>query len=164
MPRRCTICTHKERDAINQALVAREPFRTIADRFGVTKTSLIRHSDDHVPAELVKAKDAADVASADDLLAQVCNLRDKALAILTHAETAEDWRAAIAAIREARGCVELLGKLAGQLRDAPTVNLFLTAEWREVQTAVLVALEAHPDARVAVADALSPVHPHVGHA
>ena len=164
MPRRCTICTHKEREAIDQALVAREPFRTIADRFGVKKTSLIRHSDDHVPAELVKAKDAADVASADDLLAQVVGLRDKALAILTHAETAEDWRAAIAAIREARGCVELLGKLAGQLRDAPTVNLFLTAEWREVQTAVLAALEEHPDARLAVAGALSQVNPHVGHA
>ena len=165
MPRTCTICTHKDRDAIDKALVAREPFRTIADRFGVTKTSLIRHSDDHIPAALVKAQAATDAANADNLLAQVVDLRDKALGILGKAEESNDLRTAIAAIREARGCVELLGKLAGQLRDSPTVNLFLTSEWRDVQTAVLAALEAHPDARLAVADALTPrVYPHAGHA
>ena len=142
----------------------REPFRAIARQYGVSKDALIRHHDDHIPAALVKAQEATEAARADDLLAQVVDLRDKALSILTHAEDAEDWRAAIAAIREARGCVELLGKLAGQLRDAPTINLFMTAEWREVQTAVLAALEAHPDARLAVAGALSQVHPHVGHA
>ncbi len=166
MPRRCTICTHKEREPIDQALVAREPFRTIADRFGVKKTSLIRHSDDHVPAELVKAKDAADVACADDLLAQVCNLRDKALGILEKAENTNDLRAALGAIREARGCVELFGKLAGQLRDAPTFNILVTSEWQIVQTAVLEALRLYPDARLAVATALDEMEAHhaPGHA
>ncbi len=164
MPRKCTICHHDEREAIDAALVTREPFRDIAGRFGVSKSSLVRHSDDHIPATLVKAQAATEAAQADDLLAQVCDLRDKALAVLMKAEAADDLRAAIGAIREARGCVELFGKLAGQLRDAPTINLFMTAEWREVQTSVLAALEAHPNARLAVAGALSQVHPHVGHA
>ncbi len=163
MPRRCTVCTHDKRNEIDQALVARRPFRDIAGQYSVSKSALVRHHDDHLPAALVKAQDATEAAQADALLAQVVDLRDKALGILTKAETTNDLRAAIGAIREARGCVELLGKLAGQLRDAPTVNLFLTAEWREVQTAVLAALEAHPEARLAVAGALQ-VHPHVGHA
>ncbi len=164
MPRKCTICHHDEREAIDAALVTREPFRHIAAQHGVSTSALVRHSDDHIPAELVKAQEAAEAAQADDLLAQVCNLRDKALGILEKAENTNDLRTALGAIREARGCVELFGKLAGQLRDAPTVNLFMTAEWREVQTAVLAALEAHPNARLAVAGALSQVHPHVGHA
>lgn len=165
MPRTCTICRHKEREAIDQALVAREPFRHIAAQHRVSTSALVRHSDDHIAAELMKAQAATETAQADDLLAQVCDLRNKALGVLKKAEDTSDLRAAIAAIREARGCVELLGKLAGQLRDSPTVNLFLTSEWRDVQTAVLAALEAHPDARLAVADALTPrVYPHAGHA
>ncbi len=63
---------------------------------------------------------------ADDLLVQVCDFRDKALGVLKKAEGAKDWRASIAAIREARGCVELIGKVAGQLKDAPTLNPFVT--------------------------------------
>ena len=164
MPRTCTICRHDEREAIDAALVARKPFRDIAGQHGVSKSALVRHSDDHIPAELMKAQAATEAAQADALLAQVVGLRDKALGILGKAEGSNDLRVAIAAIHEARGCVELLGKLAGQLRDAPTINLFMTAEWREVQSAVLAALEEHPDARLAVAGALSQVHPHVGHA
>ena len=166
MPRTCTICRHKAREAIDAALVAREPFRDIAGQHGISKSALVRHSDDHIPAALMKAQAATEAAQADALLAQVVDLRDKALGILTHAESAKNWPAAIGAVREARGCVELLGKLAGQLRDAPTINLFMTAEWRETQTAILAALEAHPDARLAVVDALtlSQVHPHVGNA
>ena len=154
MPRTCTICTHKQRPDIDQALVERRPFRTIADRFAVSKTALIRHHDDHLPASLLKAHAAREAAGADALLAQVVDLRDKALAILEKAEAANELQPAIAAIREARACVELLGKLAGQLKDAPTINLVLSAEWLNVQANILTALEPHPDARLAVAHSL----------
>jgi hypothetical protein len=83
--------------------------------------------------------------------------------VLTKAENADDLRAAVAAIREARGCVELLGKLAGQLQDAPTINVIMSSEWLVIQASVLQALEPHPDARLAVAHALGKVQ-HVGRA
>ena len=134
MPRKCTICTHKKREAIDQALVVRQPFRSIAGQFGVSRSALVRHSDDHIPTALVKAKDAAEEAHGDNLLAQVVDLRDKALGILKKAEKSDDLRTAVAAIREARGNVELLGKLAGQLQDAPVINVFMSAEWQAVQT------------------------------
>ena len=155
MPRTCTICGHPERVGIDRALVERQPFRAIAGQHGVSKDALIRHHDDHLPAALVKAREAADVAHADDLLAQVRNLRDRALGILKRAESADDRRVAPSAIREARGCVELFGKLAGQLKDAPTVNIVMSAEWRTVQVAILAALEPHGEARLAVASALT---------
>ena len=68
--------------------------------------------------------------------------------------------------REARGCVELLGKLAGQLKDSPTINVILMPEWRQLQAAVLAALEPHAEARLAVASALSELESHhaPGHA
>ena len=163
MPRRCTICTHDEREAIDKALVARETFRHIAARFSVSTSALVRHCDDHLPTDLLKAKDAADVANADALLAQVCDLRDKALGVLTKAENTDDLRCAVAAIREARGCVELLAKLAGQISDAPVVNVFLSEEWRMVQAALLTALEPYAEARVAAVQALDKM-PCVGHA
>ncbi len=166
MPRRCTICTHKRRVEIDQALVAREPFRAIARQYGVSKDALLRHHDDHLPTALVKAQDAAEAAQADALLAQVVELRDRALGVLDKAEGADDLRAATGAIREARGCVELLGKLAGQLKDVPTVNILVSAEWRVVQVTILEALKSYPDARLAVAAALAEMEAHhaLGHA
>ena len=113
----------------------------------------------------MKAKDAAAVANADSLLDQVTSLRTRAIAILDTAEESGDLKTAISAIREARGCVELLGKLAGELQDAPTVNVFMSAEWLEVQAVILTALEPHADARFAVADALTRLNGnHVGRA
>ena len=163
MARRCTICTHKNRAKIDKVLVARQAFRAIARQYGVSKDALIRHHDDHLPAALVKAQEATEAAQADALLAQVVDLRDKALGILSKAEVSDDLRAAVSAIREARGCVELLAKLAGQLKDAPTVNILVSAEWQGLQSVILQALEPHVAARLAVAEALATVE-YVGRA
>ena len=142
---------------MDQALVARRPFRDIAGQHGVSKSALVRHHDDHLPTALVKAQAAAEAAQADALLAQVVDLRDKALGILDLAEASDDLRVAVSAIREARGCVELLAKLAGQLKDAPTVNILVSAEWQGLQAVILQALEPHVAARLAVAEALATV-------
>ncbi len=155
MPRRCTICTHKSRSKIDRALVERQPFRAIARQYSVSKDALIRHHDDHLPASLVRAQNATEAAQADALLAQVVDLRDKAIGVLEKAEAADELRAAVSAIREARGCVELLAKLAGQLKDSPTINVILMPEWRQLQAAILAALEPHVEARLAVASALT---------
>ena len=162
MPRRCTICTHKSRAKIDQALVERRSFRDIAGQHGVSKSAL-GHHDDHLPAALVKAQEASEAAQADALLAQVVDLRDKALDVLDTAQGSADLRVALGAIREARGCVELLAKLAGQLKDAPTVNILVSAEWQGLQAIILQALEPHAVARLAVAEALATVE-YVGRA
>ena len=117
MPRTCTVCAHPELQAIDQALVASEPFRHIAARFDTSTGSLQRHRSDHLPVSLVKAHDAGEVAHGDDLLDQVRGLQGKALAILVKAEAAGDLRVALGAIREAGGCLELLAKLLGLMND-----------------------------------------------
>ena len=154
MPRTCTICRHDQRVDIDKALVARAPYRDIAGQFGVSKSALVRHHDDHLPPSLVKAKATAEAVEADALLGQVLELRDRAVSILDKAERAGEYPAAVSAIREARASVELLAKLAGQLRDAPVVNLILSPEWQAVQIAILASLKPYPEARLAVAAAL----------
>ena len=158
MPRTCTICRHDRRTDIDKALVVRTPFRDIAGQHGVSKSALVRHHDDHLPASLVRAQRAREMAQADELLAQVLDLKDRAETILDKAEGDDNWPAATGAIREMRACLELLGKLAGQLQDAPTINIILTPEWLAVQTGILAALKPYPDARLAVAASLESHH------
>ncbi len=148
------MCAHDARAEIDRALVASEPLRTIADRWSVSKTSLMRHKAEHVPATLAKAQEAQEVARADDLLAGVRALQARTLAILEAAEEASQHRTALAAIREARSNLELLAKLLGELDERPAVNLVLSPEWLELRTVVVGALEPHPDARGAVLRAL----------
>ncbi len=154
MPRKCTICGHKSRAKIYQALVERQAFRNIAAQFRVSTSALVRHSDDHLPSALVKAQEAKEAADADALLAQIVALRDEGLGVLEKAKEAEDLHTVLNAIKVTQGTIELLAKLAGQLRDAPTINLVLSAEWQAVQANVLTALDPYPDARLAVAHAL----------
>jgi hypothetical protein len=46
--RTCTICLHLECDAIDSALRAREPLRTVAARFGTSYFALHRHRHHHL--------------------------------------------------------------------------------------------------------------------
>jgi hypothetical protein len=111
MPRTCTLCSHPDRPAIDAALVSGTPFRNIAERHGVSVGALFRHQD-HLSAALLHAREIEQVAQADDLLAQVRDLQRRTLRILDGAERAGDRRTALAAIREARRNLELLGRLA----------------------------------------------------
>ena len=117
MPRPCGICVHDDRQANNQALLDREPFRNLAERTGTSATALFRHKAEHQPVTLIQAAEAAEVAHGGDLLNQLVALQDKILAILTKAEAAGDLRTALMAIREARGTWELVAKITGQIVD-----------------------------------------------
>jgi hypothetical protein len=69
-------------------------------------------------------------------------------------EETHDHRVALAAIREARGNLELIGEVTKELDRTPTLNLHLNPEWMELRTVIVGALEPHPDARGAVLRAL----------
>jgi hypothetical protein len=155
MPRVCTICTHQSRRAIEQALVAGEPFRNIASRFGTSTAALKRHKDDHLPGKIVQAKAAQEVVEADDLLGQVQSLKARAMSLLDAAEAQGDIRTALTGIRETRACLELLFEVEGKLDRRPQVNLVYAPQWIAMRTAILLALRDHPDAAQAVAAVLA---------
>ncbi len=123
MPRSCPICDHEDLDEINAALASNERIRTIAERWSVRKTALMRHRNEHLPfsaieakeAEAEEAEEAEEDAPAEDLLDQVRDLQESALATLEEAEEAEELNAALRAIREAKGNLELMTKPLNEL-------------------------------------------------
>jgi hypothetical protein len=149
--RRCTVCTHPDAPGINQAMVNRRPFRNIAQQFGVSVWAALRHHDDHLPEALTKARAAQEAAQADDLLAQLRALRSKAMALLLAAEKSGDIRTALAGVREARACLELLLEIEQRIDRRPTLNLLIAPEWLAARAVLLDALRAYPEARAAVA-------------
>jgi transposase-like protein len=157
MPRRCTVCDHPGRHSIDEALVSGAPYRSVAKRFGLSESAVYRHKTEHLPAHMLKAREVEETARADDLLEQVRNLQTHALVILERAEKSGDLRTALAAISQARGNLELLGKLAGELDERPVVNLNISSEWLELRTVIVGALEPHPAAHKAVLRALESV-------
>jgi hypothetical protein len=152
--RTCTICEHPEREAIDRALVGETSNLSISAQFGVSESAARRHKGNHLPAKLAKAHEAEEVAHADNLLGQVRALQSKTLSILLRAEGAGDLRTALSAVREARGNVELLAKLSGELDERPVVNVLISPEWLQLRTVLVTALEPHPDARGAVLRAI----------
>jgi hypothetical protein len=154
VPRSCTICEHPDREAIDRSLVGDSSNLSVSSLFGVSESAVRRHKANHLPAKLVMAQAAEEVARADDLLQQVRDLQGRALAILGKAEAAGDLRTALGTIREARGNLELLAKLLGELDERPVVNLDVSPEWLELRAVIVGALEPHPAAHRAVQRAL----------
>jgi hypothetical protein len=154
----CTVCTHDQAHSINVALVHHEPYRALARQYGVSKDALRRHSREHIPQLLLEATRALEVADADGLLEQVRDLQRRALSILDQAEDAGELRTALAAIAQARGNLELLGKLAGELAQEGQVNIHLNAEWLEIRALIFDALSSHPRALHDVRTALEGVN------
>jgi hypothetical protein len=73
--------------------------------------ALQRHKEAHLPATLSKAHAADEVARADELLAEARRLKEITMGLLGRAVQANDLRTALAAVREARGNLELIGRL-----------------------------------------------------
>ena len=159
MPRSCTICLHAECDAVDRALVSGEPYRRIAKRFALSPDAVYRHKVGHLPATLTKAQDAVEIARADSLIEQVRDLQGRTMAILVQAERSGDLRIALQAVGQARGNLELLAKLLGELQEQQTTVQVLVAspEWLRLRMAITRALEPYPDARAAVAQAVNDV-------
>jgi len=174
MAQACTVCQHQDRDAINQALIDGQVVRTLATRYGLVATSLNRHKANHLPSALVAAQDAAEVAQADDLLSRLQRLleraekrQDYADGLFARAVQAEDFRAGASALqagssatREVRACIELLLEVEGEISRRPEVNITISAEWVEIRTVILAALQTHPEARQDVVRALGKVASH----
>jgi hypothetical protein len=150
MPRSCTVCEYHDREVIDRALVGDASNRSVASLYDVSEASVRRHKANHLPAKLVMAEKAAEVAQADNLLEQVRDLQQSTRDILAEAEQSKQYRTALSAIREARSNLELLAKLLGELDERPVLNLHVSPEWLELRAVIVGALEPYSDARGAV--------------
>jgi transposase-like protein len=153
----CTICSHEQRFAIEELLATRQStYRGIARKYGVSEDAVSRHvKAGHVSQLLALAADAERAAQADTLLDRIEALHRRTLAILEAVEDTDEHRTALAAIREARANLELIGEVTKELDRAGTINWEINVEWQEVKALILTALGPHPAAREAVFHALT---------
>lgn len=172
MSRRCTICTHPDRQAIDQRLVAGDVYRRIATDSGVSESALRRHKSDHLgpalreamarrgeeaveqAATVQQAREAVQTLAGVDLLERL----ELSHAALRHAMAQGmqegDWSVMIRAARAMDQQTELIARLRHELSDGAVVNVTLSPEWTAVRTAIVQALAPFPEARFAVAGAL----------
>lgn len=140
MPQECSICAHKQLEAINVALIQGSTMRDVAARYGVSCSAVHRHKQAHLTQYLAKAERALEIVQAGNVLEEVENLAMKAKGILDQAEQAGNLALALKGIRECRSVLELLARLKGEL-DRPR---------EEEQPAMLVfsspmpSLHVHP--------------------
>lgn len=91
-----------------------------------------------------------------DPLAAIYALHARILALVTRAETSGDDRLAVSAIREARGVVDTLARIAPAFGASAGVAVPLanSPEWHALRGVLVAALAPHPEAGLAVAEAL----------
>jgi hypothetical protein len=120
---KCSVCIHPKKNEIDETLLlSTTPLRTIADQFGVSKTALLRHKADHIPTDLVKAKQADEICRAESLLDKLVSLKDDAARITEKAEINDDLKTALSGIREQSRIIEILAKMQGQIQQ-PQIDL-----------------------------------------
>lgn len=158
MPQPCKICSHPQRALIEQDIVSGVPNSRVATRFGFSEAAVRRHkAAGHLPQAMVKAQELQETTRAESLFTQVKSLAKRAMGILEQAEASGDLRTACMAIREARGCLELLAKAAGEIESSPSVTIINNPEWVELRTSILRAIEPYPEARDRILSALGGV-------
>ena len=148
MPRTCTVCAHEKRYEIEERLASRQgTYRGIARTYGLSEDAVSRHVKGGHISDLIRlAADAERAARADSLLDRIEALHSRTLAILEASEQTRDHKVALAAIREARSNLELIGEVTKELNRTPILNLYLSPEWIELRALILTTLEPHQDA------------------
>jgi hypothetical protein len=88
MPRICTVCTHPQRLAIDQALVAGRSSYDLAAVYGLSHDAITRHNASHVPEHLKKARQDEDKEQALNIIKQLKAINLAGLAVLNEARQA----------------------------------------------------------------------------
>ncbi len=156
MPRECSICAHDEHHAINVDLLHRVSYRNIAERYGVSKPALSRHSQEHIPELLLQAYAAIQRDDAEDLAGELVKVKADVHRLKERAEEEGDIRTALLGCDKALKALELQAKVEQLIQTQPTVNIALVEhpDYRRLEDVLTQALEPYPAARYAVADAL----------
>jgi len=126
--RTCTICAHAKLVNIDRQLLRGDMLNGIAHRFHVSPDAVGRHRR-HMRTAMLKAQAAAetqDLVYGQTLIDEVKAIKADAERLQLEAEGRRDIRAALQAIRERVGIVELQAKLMGEIQTgnrSVTVNL-----------------------------------------
>jgi hypothetical protein len=152
MGRRCEICGHPEREAIERRLLAGDPPTAAAAGFGVSRHSAQRHRDQHMKPAVEAETEMP--RSHEELVAQARELQAKTLTALERAEDEGDTKVVLRAMREARQNLQVLAKLLTEIDHTPQVNVLMLPQWWRVRSCILEVLEPYPEVRFVLSERL----------
>lgn len=151
----CTVCTHRSVRSIDAALLAGDKRAAIATRYGVSRDAVGRHARGHLATGSLVVAERSDERRLDDLDLRLQQLEAILTTVIDDAMRSGKVNTLIAAIRECRQTVEVIGKVRGAINERPQVNILALPEFTEATQVILTALAPWPEARVAVAGALT---------
>ena len=117
MANACTICNHSNRLDIDRALVAGRSHAGISREFGVSDDALRNHMDNHLSRQLIKSNELKKAMESGNLLNEIEDLLTRSKHIMRRAEHDGRLTLALNAIKETRGTLELMSKIAVTLHQ-----------------------------------------------
>ncbi len=144
MPRRCSICDHKNRAKIEAAMLAQGGSnRSIASRWKLSPAAVQRHKDNHL-APVVARVEAKREENVGELWR---SLKSRALRIADEAEKDENRKDELAAIRELTRLAELGVKAHESLqKKSQSASIDQHGQWPELIDVLTNVLAQHPQA------------------
>lgn len=128
MPRTCSICSHKQRKAIDKSLAAGESYRNIAKRFETTPSALTRHVNSCGASKLQAAIEKTDRDVATEISDYFAEAIQELADIAKEARAASDFRSAVTAIQERTTTVLhkwqlLAGRSSSKTSETPLIAI-----------------------------------------
>jgi hypothetical protein len=164
--RPCLVCTHEHRSRIDYLIVTAAGqkggagTRAIAEKFGISRYSIIRHAQTHISVEYRKAILAGPFRSEEDLRELAA---EEGVSVLVNFRAVFNghrsrWLWALEAgddeamVKHGRAMTEMLWKIGQLTREiaphTPTIqqNIFMTPSFHDFERRAIRVLRRHPEA------------------
>lgn len=110
----CSVCRHPDAAEVDAALLAGTAIRTVGETFGLSRSSVHRHRQNHLSAETVTVEPVQERTGPlrlVDVHAQFAELLDRLEAVVALATRTRKAPAAVAAMREQRQTLEAIARI-----------------------------------------------------
>jgi hypothetical protein len=170
MGRRCTVCVHPERNAIDLALARGGEQKATSRRYGLTRHAVSRHVlSGHVPVSLVQAHletlaggrkdlEAVEIEERDGLLMNLKRQRAMLLEMQERALVGEKWSVVTQISYVVHRNLEMVGRYFGQFQtvERKTVEhvLLRDPQYITLRSGLLEIARRHPQIRGELAELL----------
>lgn len=171
MSRPCTVCAHPDKRKIDKALVAGQSLTHLASVYGITVSALFRHRKQHLATLLKKevgdpstdqeaarherTVNAKEAAHALDMRQQLKAINRACLDVLKKAHAEAKPATLLQAVDRIHRQIALQARLLGEPTDVDSDSDAIHNQWPVIRQVILDALRPFPEAKVAVAEALS---------
>ena len=151
---RCKTCNHPKVDEIDKRFVEGEPIRRIAKRYGLSASSVQRHTRAHIPRKLELSQLSKEIASADNLASNIKSVENELCNVVRELGIEGNLMGVIRGLSELRRTFESRAKITASLGDTEEQDLMYVDEYMAKQAFVLRTIEPFHEAWQALRAAL----------